>query len=801
MASFKTFRTPALQVALASSAALMPLLSAPANGQAADAGSETQSADAGGASDGEIIVTARKRNESMVDVPVAISALSAKDIQRYAVADLTQVGQVVPQVIIARSSGAGSGASFIIRGVGSSQGDTGIEQTVTLNLDGIQLSRGRAVGQSFFDVQQLEVLKGPQALFFGKNSPGGVISIRSAGPTKSLEGYVRAGYEFRNDERFAEAAISGPINDAFGYRVAVRGSGFEGYVRNAAQAGVSPLFPNDPLPAPDRRQPGGEEFLGRITLQYDAGGPLRSTLRVFGATRKENALALAENIGCTDKPRTLGIVDPTGDCKLDGVRSVAAMPASLATGFTRAGDGQPYAKNRFVLASWNNELDLGDNVTVTAVTGYYDYRFTAFDEFSYSSMGGLWTSFLEKYHSFSQELRVATKYDGPINLVVGGLFEDAKRHNEVFNVQLNRPADPANGRRFISSNSVENRGRTYSLFGQATWDLLENLELAGGVRWTKETKSTDMVNDYVHPTANAVNPLNRRPQGLVLSSDFRDDNWSPEATLSWHPIRRTTLYVAYKTGYKSGGFSTPQGGVPGSWDSTTPVFGSETAKGFELGAKAELLGNRLRLNAALYDYKFNDLQQTSFNAATFLYSIRNAATARTRGFEADANFALSDIVTLRASVAHNAATYGTFKLSPCWSGQTTEQGCSGGVQDLSGEALARAPRWNLAAGTTVEMPVGNDLKIGFSGDVSHSTGYWMQETQNPNSWQKPFTRIDASLRFGEVDDAWTLALIGRNLTNRWIGVASTDKPLGAVGEVSASTARPREVMLQASYRF
>lgn len=793
-----TIGAAAARAALAGSVALLPLMANEVHAQ--DAGEAPGRSETPPQAD-EIIVTARKRNESMVDVPVAISALSAKDVQRYAVGDLTQVGQVVPQVIIARSSGAGSGASFIIRGVGSSQGDTGIEQTVTLNLDGIQLSRGRAVGQSFFDVQQLEVLKGPQALFFGKNSPGGVISIRSAGPTRTLQGYVRAGYEFRTRERFAEAAISGPISDAFGYRVAVRGSGFDGYVRNVAKAGTSPLFPNDPLPAPAPRQPGGEEFLGRVTLQYDGGGPLRSTLRIFGATRKENALALAETIGCTDKPRTLGIVDPTGDCRLDGVRSVAAMPASLNTGFVRSGDGQPYSRNRFVLASWNNEIDLGDNVTATAVSGYYDYRFTAFDEFSYSSLGGLWTSFLEKYHSFSQELRVATKYDGPVNLVVGGLFEDARRHNEVYNIQLNRPADPANGKRLISANSVENRGRTYSLFGQATWDILENLELAGGVRWTKETRSTDMVNDYVHPTANLVNPLNRRQQGLVLSSDFEDDNWSPEATLSWHPIRRTTLYVAYKTGYKSGGFSTPQGGVPGSWNSATPIFGSETAKGFELGAKAELLGNRLRLNAALYDYRFDDLQQTSFNAATFLYSIRNAATARTRGFEADANFAVSDVVTLRASVAHNDARYGTFRLSPCWSGQAVAQGCTGGVQDLSGKALARAPRWNLAAGTTLEMPVGTNLKVGFTGDVSHSSGYWMQETQNPNSWQKAFTRLDASVRFGDIDDAWTLALIGRNLTNRWIGVASTDKPLGAVGEVSASTARPREVLLQASYRF
>lgn len=758
-------------------------------------------AQAAGASEDEIIVTARKRDESLVDVPVAINALSARDIQRYATTDLTQIGQVVPQVIIARSSGAGSGASFIIRGIGSSQGDTGIEQTVSLNLDGIQLSRGRAVGQSFFDVEQIEVLKGPQALFFGKNSPGGVISVRSAGPTRSLEGYVRAGYEFRANERFVEGAISGPISDAFGYRVALKGSKFDGYVRNVAPAWVSPLFPNDPMPGAEPRQPGGHELLGRVTLKYDAGGPLTSTLRVFGAKKEENALALAENIGCVGNPRTLGNVDPTGDCTLNGVRSVAAMPLSLATGFPRVGDGQPYSKNRFVLASWTNELKLADDITLTAVSGYYDYHFTAFDEFSFSSLGGLWTSFMEDYRSFSQEMRVATSYDGPINIMIGGLFEDVKRANDVSNIQLNRAVDPATGKRLISENHVDNEGRTYSLFGQAMMDITDTLELAGGVRWTKEKKSSDMLNTYVHPTANAVNPLNRRAQGSLLSSDFEDSNWSPEVTLSWHPIQRTTVYLAYKTGYKSGGFSTPQGGVPGSWNSDTPTFGSERAKGFELGAKAELLDNRLRLNATLYNYKFSDLQQTSFNAVTFLYTIRNATTARTKGVEIDGSWAINDIVTLRGSTAYNKATYGDFPTSPCWTGQTAAQGCVGGVQDLSGARLARAPRWNLAAGTTVELPVGDRYKLGFTGDVNWTSGYWMQETQNPSSWQKDYTRIDASVRFGDAEDRWSFALIGRNLTNEWYGVASTDKPLGATGEVSASTGRPREVMLQAMTRF
>src|SRR5690606_34408344 len=131
----------------------------------------------------EVMVTARKRTESMRDVPVAVTVLGGDDVERYAATDLTKIGQLIPQVIIAQTSGSGSGASFAIRGVGSSSLDSGIEQTVSVNVDGLQLSRGRLITQGFFDVSQIEVLKGPQALFFGKNSPGGVISLTTVGPT------------------------------------------------------------------------------------------------------------------------------------------------------------------------------------------------------------------------------------------------------------------------------------------------------------------------------------------------------------------------------------------------------------------------------------------------------------------------------------------------------------------------------------------------------------------------------------------------------------------------------------------
>src|SRR5690606_25363452 len=136
-----------------------------------------------------------------------VSTLSGRDFDRYGVADLAKIGQMVPQVQLG-VSGGGGGGFLSIRGIGTSPNNSGFDQAVSMNIDGVQVSRGRLITAGFFDLERVEVLKGPQALFFGKNSPAGVVSLTSRGPGDKLEGYVRVGYEFEADETIGEAAIS-----------------------------------------------------------------------------------------------------------------------------------------------------------------------------------------------------------------------------------------------------------------------------------------------------------------------------------------------------------------------------------------------------------------------------------------------------------------------------------------------------------------------------------------------------------------------------------------------------------------
>src|SRR4051812_12829151 len=180
----------------------------------------------------EVVVSARLRSERWVDAPVAVTAVTPEEIRQYDLTSAANIKLVAPQITLDRGF-TGSGTSISMRGVSSSSLDAGLEQSILLVFDGMATSRGRILNDALFDMASIEVLKGPQALFFGKNSPGGVVSVKSADPTRELSGYARAGYELTtNQTRSLEAAISGPITDSLGYRLAGFASKSLGYIQN-----------------------------------------------------------------------------------------------------------------------------------------------------------------------------------------------------------------------------------------------------------------------------------------------------------------------------------------------------------------------------------------------------------------------------------------------------------------------------------------------------------------------------------------------------------------------------------------
>ena len=753
----------------------------------------------------EVVVTARKREESVIAVPAAVNAISSADLTRYDATTMTEIAQLVPQVIIAKTGGGGAGASLSIRGIGSSPLDAGIDQTVSLNIDGMQISRGRLVTQSFFDVQQVEVLKGPQALFFGKNSPGGVISLKSFGATKDFEAHVQAGYEFNAAQRFTQAAISGPITDTLGFRVAVRASDMAGYIRNDAEPLADPSDPSHPSGgAAHRRDPGTSEVIGRLTLDWRPLEHLGAVLKVLGAKESDNGETAGTELLCRGKPQTLDLLsgtfvtDPNGSCALNGRRSLGAFPPTLASRFPHSKGGIPYTDYKSVVSSLTLSYEL-ENVALTAVTGYYSYDNAGFDNFGYSSAPSIYGYNRDHSDALTQEIRANTRFTGPINLTYGVFYESTGRQTDQDGSIALLPADPQTGQVNNWALATRNHGTTYSAFGQVTYNVLANLELAGGVRWTEDHESATIGNYFVNQSFAPFGLV--ATQGVFTRGRFKGSNWSPEATVTYHPMEHATLYAGYKTGYKNGGFSNPSILSAGQ---TAAILGfkPEKAHGGEIGYKQSFLSGRATLSATAYTYTFDDLQLNSFVPNPPSYLVRNAAAARTRGVEFDSVYQASKSLGLRLSGGYNQAKYLNFNSAQCYPNQAALQGCSAsGTQNLSGDPLVRAPRFNITAGGTYGVGLSEHLLAEASVDADYTSGYWLQEDENPVSWQGGFYRLNASIRVHASDSAWEVAFIGRNLTNKYYGVASLDAPFGLPDQIVVSIGRSRELMLQGTVRF
>lgn len=782
---------------------------------AQDVGVAAAASDNGGQLD-EIIVTARKREESLISVPVAVTALGANDLERYKAASLDQIAQMAPQLIIANSP-TGSGASLTIRGIGSVAEDPGVDQSVAVYMDNVGLSRGRIIGLSMFDLAQVEILKGPQALFFGKNSPAGVVSLTSAGPGNHFEGKISAGYEFNADEAYLEAAVGGPVSSTLGVRVAVRAEQMQGWMKNVAQPIFDPLTGLMAPGATDDRDPKGKKIAGRLTLEFKPDDQFSLVGKVFAAHARNNGSAGSIEHMCLPGVSfsVAGVPDPAEDCTVNRVRVATAVNPVLTANWPKTNGGRFYSDTDLVSASVTAGLDL-KTVSLTWVTSGTLLDYSDFFSACQCSYQALIPQSNERTKLFTQEFRVNTDFSGPLNFTAGAYYEYVDRKAPNSAALLFLGADPrGTGRMWNITREAFNKGETLSAFGQARWKIFDELELAGGVRFSHDRKSIRTGNSFVNPLVPLVfGPDFVLPEETYLSGHFRNSNWSPEATLTWRPDTSKTIYVAYKTGYKSGGFSNPLL-LASNATLANLTYDPETTKGWEAGFKGELFDRKLRVELAAYRYRYYDLQQSAFESATLSYFIRNAAAARTQGVELSTEWQATRSLRLRGDIAYNEARFSRFPGSPCYQGQTWAQGCTnplvpppadlnttGGVQqDLAGKQLPRAPDVVGTAGFTWETPLTSNLIAAVDGDARYSSSYYTDSALTPYVRQNGFWLFNAGIRIRPEDKRWELAFIGRNLTDRKYITYANDSALAPVGVWGVQVERGRQLTLQASLQF
>lgn len=802
-----------------------------------------------------VTVTARKQAESLNEVPVTVSAISGQNIERFNYDKVQDIESRIPTLNV-QVGGSGSGAQVSLRGVGSSNISASFDSAIAFEFDGMVVSTMRILQSSFFDVQQIEVLKGPQSLYFGKSASGGVISIKSANPTDELEIGGKVAYELEERGMTYEAYISGPLSSKLGFRLAARYNDIDRiYLNSAPQADGTP-------------QKRGQENLNiRATFEWEPTDNFTANLKVsYVGLEADGSIG---NVVHDCGPN--GVVDPVSyfgetvlvpggySCDTSGDVYFLAQGApalfeggSPLTGVGKGGnDGVPFSDSDIFFGTLTMDFDINDELTLTSVTGFLDQDAQDVDWFAYGgfcateadcvftgttttfapgadnlSFGGGCACTDHQTEQFTQELRLQSSFEGPINFMFGFFYEERKisfsSSQYAVNIALLTGGDATqNGytsdwlkRHFYDNEAI-------SVFGSLTWEITDTLEFTGGLRWSHEEKTNVFMAPFVHSAL--VGPA-FIPSGFT-SPDifFEDDNVSPEASLTWRATEDIIVYGAFKTGFKSGGIDNsalPSNNLLGLADPDPAVrqavadgliYQSETAEGGEIGVKATLADQTLQVNFSGFYYVFDDLQVQNFDAVAIQFQTGNASELTTKGFDLDVNWATPvEGLILFGSMAYTDAKY-TADFDP-----NPNNALGLDVENLRGRAPGRAPKWSGNISLDYRMPLGNSFELGFSGAFTFSSSYFTNEDSlNDDIVQSSYQTVDLAVSLADQDGRWQVAVVGRNIGDeRWISTSGPRPFLTAPGGLADTVLgvvpgddqvlnlnRGRSIFLEASFKY
>lgn len=761
-----------------------------------------------------IVVQARRQNETLQEVPVTVTAISGETLQRYNIDQVADITSRVPTLNV-QVGGSGSGGQLSLRGVGSSNISAAFDSAVAFEYDGVVVSTMRLVQAGFFDVEQIDVLRGPQSLFFGKSATAGVLSLRSANPTSTWQVGMRGSYEFEEKGYLVSGFISGPITDTLGIRLAAQFNDIDEFQL---------LQPNTPAVNQKR---GLTDFIGRATLEWNPLDRFRANLKVQ-YTRNENdgAIGTAEVFcganGVADPIVLLGgaVTIPAGyDCNAFDQRyyltdAAGPLAGGVPTPSKAAGrNGVPFGETEVWFGRLQFDLELNDKLKLTSVTGLLNMNAVDFDSYSYGGFlpgpngtrlpGGAGGSDpINKLEQYSQELRLASDLGGPFNFMLGAFYEDRTfifdTAQQGVNISFLAP-DPVTGFTYDWDKTHTTKTEALSFFGSVMFDITDKLELSGGVRWTDETKIQTIAVPYLHTFLQG--PGFVQPGFFSGPITFKDDNLSPEVTLKYQANPDLNIFASFKTGFKSGGIdnsalpsnSLSQAALSGDFGSL--IFQSEKAKGGEIGFKSQWANRDFTLNATAFYYVFEDLQVQNFNAVTIQFVTSNAGELTTKGVDLETSWRTPvDGLKLSANLSYLDAKYTDQFLQP---------GGQGGLIDLNGRRGSQAPEWSGNFAADWAIPLSDSLELFLSGNAAYNDGYITDETSFNDYTQPSFWLLDANVSIGHPDGKWKLSLVAQNLTDKIFVITSGGRPfLPANGDDLILTQnRGRQVFAEVSFRF
>lgn len=685
----------------------------------------------------EITVTARRREETLIDVPVAVTAVTDAQIERQNIRDLSNLQGQVPNLTIYAARGSSSTLTAYIRGIGQSDPLWGVEPGVGLYIDDVYVARPQGALLDVLDVDRIEVLRGPQGTLYGKNTIGGAIKYvtRPLMPDPSARVQVTLGNYEQAD---VKATVNAPLgSDAVVGRFSVASLNRDGFGENLTNG--APVSDKEILVA---RGALGIRASDTFDLSFAADW-MDDQSGVRGAKMLAVNRFAPTFLPLNDRYDVRNGMRNVNDTQMQGFSATANWTLNEAWSIKSV--------------SAYRESDTETNIdfdTLPAIIA--DVRAVYADD------------------QFSQEFQASYLSDS-LAAVLGLYYFNGEAGGTVFNNFFNLQFGTTNGT--VETTQV-------ALYGEGTWTLSDRLKLTAGARWTDEEKEADVLNRFFS-NASYTTPIG-------VAADFDDSvsfsNVSPKLSIDWQWTDETMLYALASRGFKSGGFNIRANAV--AVPASARPFKDEQVTSFEIGTKSAFYDDRFFLNFALFHNKYKDVQLSVFTSIivngvqSFFGDFTNAGRATIRGAEAEFAANLSERLQISGNLAYLDAKYDEF--------------IDRGVNIADRQKFTNAPRNQSALNLQYSFDAfGGELLARVSGTYQ---GRVVPTTDLSTVIEQPgYALLGAGLLWRADGSPWTVALQGSNLTDREYRTTGYNIP--ALGILTGFYGPPRQVALTVGYTF
>ncbi len=715
----------------------------------------------------EIVVTANKRAEAIQDVPASVVALTSETLERLNVRSFDDLVTAVPGVTITKTTQPANN-SINIRGIGTYAYSIATQPSTVVVVDDIPQAFQSEAFTSLVDVQQIEVLRGPQSTLFGKSASAGVINITTQGPTDVFSGHANVMATNDHEEK-GEASVSGPITDSLKFRLTGSIDDYRGNLHNLTTGNWLD---------------GAKDQTLRGNIVWQPSGNWTITLLPYVVDTIASCCAGADYFvspGVTFSKANLPV-----SLILQGI-----TPSSTNTALRNDVDAQGNAYD--VGTGLKIARDLGDGMTLASIGSYdhytlHDRQDTDGTSYDYSLLaptappGGSGNGGDFSVNGFTEELRLTSPTTGPLTYVTGTYFSttelkaDFVRGSNSLGTYNGLSSLPTSNSSTYASYEDHSGIKTSALYGQATYAVTDKLSLVGGLRLHHEQVNYDFW-DRVHNIYYGSPSCSTKSPTVPISTCNSDTVVTDKAAIEYHFTPDLMVFADYATGYKGLAYdltstlttrtpltSGPDAGIPiADAIAAKQPIAPERSRDYEAGVKGVFLDRRVTWNVTAFYEEFTGFQAQTRDELTNQNELESIGKVTSSGVETEFAARPLSQLTVSANGSFDIAKMVNFPSGPCYTDQTAAQGCTNNLQNLSGKALPNAPKWSGNLNSQYDIPIGDTRSVFVALAYRWQSQVVFSLLQDPDSVQAAYGVFNLSTGVG--GEHWKVSLFVNNLFN------------------------------------